>query len=252
MMDRKNLNKITYRKTDAFNTDPHDLDQSDHSRVVTNVEKLEVFFKSLDAHLIEKISEADAVVGCVAWLTHQGILSQLASVPHGVSIIVQKEDFLRPDKQSESDYHARLHRQYLSLNPISGPNDAQIERVSSSLLSGNKESWVDISVRCVGFAKQPNELVLPRMHHKFLVFCKYHDDFENYWNYYPYAVWTGSFNMTHNGTQSIENAVYIEDKKIAKAYFSEWFNMLLISENLDWTRKYCDPDIQMNDLTCIS
>jgi len=53
-------------------------------------------FQDLEGALIRYIAEADAVVGCVAWLTNLNVLRALAS-KFGVSIIVQKEEFLRPD-----------------------------------------------------------------------------------------------------------------------------------------------------------
>jgi phosphatidylserine/phosphatidylglycerophosphate/cardiolipin synthase-like enzyme len=85
------------------------------------------------------------------------------------------------------------------------------------------------------------------MHHKFLVFCRYSINEELAWPYIPYAVWTGSFNITKNGSRSLENAVYIQHPEVAMHYFFEWQQILEVSETLDWTSPYAAPDIQFND-----
>ena len=69
-----------------------------------------VYFWHLEKHLIHHIMTAEIVVGCVASITHQSILQALAKVPQGVSIIVQKEDFLRPDLGSNRNWRTELRR----------------------------------------------------------------------------------------------------------------------------------------------
>ena len=83
----------------------------------TNI-KSAVYFRNLDKHLITHIKKADLIVGCVAWLTHQGILQALANTPKGVSIIVQKEDFLRPDLRSNGNWRNELRRRYSKLKSL--------------------------------------------------------------------------------------------------------------------------------------
>ena len=86
------------------------------------------------------------------------------------------------------------------------------------------------------------------MHHKFFVFADVvrvkekwaGADYREY--FLPRAVWTGSFNPTFNGTQSRENAVYIESPKIAYEYMREFYRMLAISEPLDWTSEWVEPE----------
>ena len=73
-----------------------------------------VFFKDLEDHLINLIKEAQVVVGCVAWLTSIPILKAL-SEKKGISFIVQKEDFLRPDSMAMTNWKAQLHQLYDSL-----------------------------------------------------------------------------------------------------------------------------------------
>ena len=250
-MKKCNLNEITRRYTDYFNHEPADKLQADFSTRVVGNFAVESIFKNLEGRVVEKIRSADAVVGCVAWLTNEKILRALSEVKKGVSLILQKEDFLRPDFRTEADYVMRLHRQYSQLKEIEGPNDAQLEKLAHDIGEASAE-WIDLAVRCVGLAKDRSDVTLPRMHHKFLVFCRHVEDFDQFWNYVPYAIWTGSFNMTFNGTQSIENAVYIENEQIATSFFDEWFQMLMISEGLDWVSPYSEPDIQYNNLAALS
>src|SRR5689334_9810066 len=56
----------------------------------------EVVLRDLEDRLIRFIQDAPIIVGCVAWLTHPKILQALAT-REAVAVVVQKEDFLRPD-----------------------------------------------------------------------------------------------------------------------------------------------------------
>src|SRR2546426_5099329 len=75
---------------------------------------VKAIFKNLEGALIKEIRQADVVVGCVAWLTSEAILKALACRQH-VSIIVQKEDFLRPDLTSRRGWTGMLRRLYGAL-----------------------------------------------------------------------------------------------------------------------------------------
>lgn len=251
MIEKTNLNEIRARYTDFFNMKPGDRALANNSTSVSGAMEVESYFKNLDEAVVRKIKEADVVVGCVAWLTNIAILDALASVRDGVSIIVQKEDFLRPDYGIEFGYKTRLRQQYNRLQPAFPSVECQIEERALNVgeMSPGK---VDISVRCVGHLRGKDDFAMPRMHHKFLVFCNSIGIGEDFWNMRPYGVWTGSFNMTENATKSNENAVFIKQQKIAESYFLEWFDMLMISEDLDWTSEYAAPNLQFNNLGCIS
>jgi len=62
------------------------------------------------------------------------------------------------------------------------------------------------------------------MHNKFLIFAKVEESKEEHGVevVIPYAVWTGSFNLTKNATMSLENALYITDEEIVKVYFEKY------------------------------
>lgn len=249
-MDKLNLNDVTQRHTDFSNVEPKNQKQPDYSSIVHENVSVETIFKNLESRVIKKIECAEAVVGCVAWLTNQKILSALANVKDGVSIIVQKEDFLRPDQSSGESYKEKLRSLYSALSPVEMSYECEFERKSDSPHYGGGS--LDVSIRCVGHSNVVSEFATPRMHHKFLVFCNSAESLDSYWALEPYAVWTGSFNMTYNGTQSIENAIYVENRKVAESYFYEWLNMLQISEDLNWSSTYSEPDIQTNSLFVIS
>lgn len=84
---------------------------------------VEVVFRHIEMRLIEEIRKADMAFGCVAWITSEPILSALAE-KKGVVIIVQKEDFLRPDfgmpKERERKWRERLRRLYGRIRGIEG------------------------------------------------------------------------------------------------------------------------------------
>jgi hypothetical protein len=205
--------------------------------------EIDCYFDGLELALVRRMSEADLVVGCMAWMTNRAVLECLAKRPYGCQIVVQKEDFLRPGLVERNELQ-RLYgaldcpdRFALPLMTASGPSE----------LSYCGDPSCD-SVRVMGICHRKGENG-PRMHHKFLVFCRRvarvtenPDEFESYPDSFePYAVWTGSFNATENATRSRENAVYIRSEPIARHYCAEWTRTLALSESLDWTSAYVDP-----------
>jgi hypothetical protein len=202
---------------------------------------LEAYFRDLEDHVARHIKEADAIVGCVAWLTSPRILDALASVKGGVSIIVQKEEFLRPDLgvHSYATWREDLRSRYAALRSLGCWPDT-LQMVTSALDERNR---ID-PVRCAGMVREKCP-AQPRMHHKFLVFCRrtaarpkpvYEEGMRDWPT--PYAVWTGSFNFTVNGSNSLENAVFIQSAPVAERYYQEWQNVAWISEPLDWTSRW--------------
>jgi hypothetical protein len=86
----------------------------------------------------------------------------------------------------------------------------------------------------------------PRMHNKFLVFCRAATvDEESYDRFEPYAVWTGSFNLTYNASNSLENAILIRDEKISTAFLNEFGLIFGLSEKLDWSRSWSAPEYRI-------
>jgi hypothetical protein len=187
---------------------------------------VEVYFKNIEKHLIRHIDAADVVIGCVAWLTNWTILEAL-SKKRGVSIIVQKEDFLRPDDAgSRAAWNTRLRAAYDKL-------PATLDRYDSGFVGtvlGGMSRGADLSisaVRCVGNYNSEKVPASPKSHHKFVVFARSEWGMSSPYEdtrlmFVPYAVWTGSFNFTQNAVRSFENAVLMTDEKVVRAYLSEY------------------------------
>jgi hypothetical protein len=208
----------------------------------------QVFFRDLLDRLMEQIDAAEMVVGCVAWLSHFDVLEALAK-KDGVSIIVQKEDFLRPDSAAVSDPHAwrkRLRHAYeaipvgLSRGKLGGLLGEMLGREYRSRAEELSREWVIEDhmdpIRCVGQAEL-NGSAQPRMHNKFLIFCDL-----QHGRICPYAVWTGSFNISVNATRSLENAVLLKDEAIVRAYMREFIQIASVSEPLNWDAPAPTPE----------
>ena len=82
------------------------------------------------------------------------------------------------------------------------------------------------------------------MHNKFMIFARVEQSSDGSIPEIvtPYAVWTGSFNVTKNATMSLENALYITDSTIVNAYFQEFGQIAAMSEELDWTSTWAAPE----------
>lgn len=200
---------------------------------------LSVHFRNLADRLIEYINQADIVLGCVAWLTHTGVLKALAKKQ--AAIVVQKEDFLKPDiGKANASTRGSMHKLYNALH-------FDIDRYAEwggalHMLSFAGDPSIH-PVRCVGNFNRERKPAHPRMHNKFLVFAKVGLCGErSHPTPVPYAVWTGSFNVTKNAAMSLENAIYIERAEVVNAYFLEFQQIMAISEPLDWKSDWSAPE----------
>lgn len=204
---------------------------------------VEVLFRNQEQRLLEIIKsyEKGAIFGCVAWLTSTPILKALANCEN-VQIIVQKEDFLRPDIDTNNidKWKKELWQHYKDVT-------CNLNRFQFNEPIGNLSVCADPTVegiRCVGnhnFEKKP---AFPRAHHKFLVFCTIEND-----NYKPVALWTGSFNLTKNATQSFENVLYFTDmsgeNEIINSFLKEHHQVFAISEQLNWENDWTTPEFRI-------
>jgi len=192
---------------------------------------VQVVFQNLEDRLIEHIDAADGVLGCMAWLTNRRILEALARKKF-VSILVQKEDWLRPDGAGWSV--DRLLRLYSKL-PAIGRFDLDIPYSYCT-------DFDVPPIMCVGNCPLEKSPAMARMHHKFLVMCHFqgpHDIVT------PTSVWTGSFNATENGTKSLENAVVITNAEIASEYHREWLGLFGLAEPLNWDHRWVTPEFRI-------
>jgi hypothetical protein len=187
---------------------------------------VEAFVDQLPMYLCERIKDASFIAGCMAWFTNRRVLDVMARLETGCQIVVQKEDFLRPDDDVTNIELRALYGQLKCPDRFNLPLSDGSGRVSLSYLG---DPSCD-AVRCMGVRNRGNG---PRMHHKFFVFFNR--------DLVPYAVWTGSFNATSNGQRSRENAVFIRSARLARFYADEWTRALSLSEPLDWESEYVDP-----------
>ena len=236
-METLNLNRLTIPVEGERNKS---LDDFSIHLANPKFETIEAIFKNQEKRLLEIISsfEKGAIFGCIAWLTSKSILKALAKC-ETVQIIVQKEDFLRPDLDTKNVelWKVQLWKLYKAIN-------CKMERHQFREPMGNLSVFSDPTVegiRCVGNHNQERKAAFPRAHHKFLVFC----ELDQNENYSPVALWTGSFNFTQNASNSFENVLYLVDKagnnEIINAYLKEHHQIFSLSEQLNWSERWAAP-----------
>ena len=159
----------------------------------------ECYFRNLEDHLVEFIRESESVVICMAWLTNQKVLKVLLEKP--CVLILQNETWLN----KKGGLAKKARDMY-----------ASIRSSKKSIVVGNETIKEDLLV--CGMISHPQN-----MHHKFVVRIQEGN---------PTSVWTGSFNPTTNGNESIENALVIHNEQIARAYFQEFLSVKAISKPL--------------------
>ena len=240
LMKNTNLNEYSFVKDGhGGNGIAHQLDNSIIEYTQANVS---VFFRNQKRRLIKEINNSNVIVGCIAWLTDQDILKALAAPGKLVSIVVQKEDFLRPDGDCSNPWAVKLRKMYDAIS--GGLTRYDITKFTSELSYSGDPSVA--AIRCVGNHNRTKNPSHPRMHNKFLVFGRlptvnsktgYGEN-----TIIPEKVWTGSMNLSHNSGLSFENAVLIRSGSIAGAYLNEYAQILAFSEPLDWEVDWCSPE----------
>jgi hypothetical protein len=235
------LNKVWPKVTCTFGVRVYD-EVRDNSAVSANG-MARAYFRNLEECLIRHIGQAEMIVGCVAWLSNERILNALATVKHGVAIVVQKEDFLRPDLGADSSWKQRIRSLYGALRSIDRAPVEWPGFIGTLSLTGGPD--ID-PVRCVGSYNRDRRPAFARMHNKFLVFCRpvFVAERDNCPTFdpRPFAVWTGSFNFTRNASQSLENALFIQEPTLVEAYYREWEQIEAISEDLNWDSDWVQPE----------
>lgn len=203
----------------------------------------EVIFRNTEERLIELINEYknDIIFGCVAWLTSIPILKALAKCKN-VQIIVQKEDFLRPDLDT-TNYDT--WKETIQINYKNLKFELERHQCNEPIchLSVCGDPTVD-PIRCLGNHNSSKIPAFPRAHHKFLVFCKLENK-----KYITEKLWTGSFNLTYNATMSFENVIVLTDKsgenEILNAFLNEHHQLFALSEPLDWKETWVTPEFRI-------
>jgi hypothetical protein len=259
-----NLNELCIPSDGNYSDDlQKGLSETAHVRELPEElpQKVSVFFEDLEARLVQEIEKHELVFGCVAWLSNRRVLQALAKKKH-VGIVIQKEDFLRPD--SDDEYGNKIKSLYEALPPMApfggSVDGADPKRVNFFYFVNTccGELAGLHPIRIMGLPNVQRKAAMPRMHHKFLCFgnigqyeveikegvCA--DDAYSFTDSFQCfseikSVWTGSFNVTQNATRSRENAVLIEGGEIPLDYYQEFQRIWLASEEIEphhWCGKW--------------
>ena len=238
-------------------------EQRDHGCASRAVE-VEVVFRNHRKKLLGLLNEAEqqgwVCFGSMAWFTDPLVLAAIARTP--ASIIVQKEDHLRPDipvGRNLAAWRERLRRMYEAIEASDQQGDPAVpfDRLHMPWPLCDMSYGEDKSVagvRCFGVRNDRSGKTTsrPLMHHKFFVFAKgiwqpepgregeENPDQEFHWH--PEVVWTGSYNCSLLAPRSRENALIIRDANIGSAYLHEWAEIMALSEPLDWDSEWLAPE----------
>jgi hypothetical protein len=226
--------------------------QRDHGCISGQVE---VVFRDHQGRLLRLFEEAQAkdlvCLGAVAWLTDPAVLEAMAKLP--TAVVVQKEDFLRPDSAAIHDrkrWKVQLRSLYDAIACSGRHCDLFIRQnfpdpLGALYLVGDQSI---AGVRCVGLRNDrvASGVRHPLMHNKFLVFARLrfvpeHDEEKDEPLWDPQIVWTGSYNLSRMAHRSRENTVVIRNPTVASAYLHEWVDLMSLSEPLDWGSDWVDP-----------
>jgi len=232
-MPNLNLNELLIPDADGNDQKLNDFSvQSDN---------LSIYFRNLEDNLVNHIKSADIILGAVAWLTSYPVLDALAQDNKDVVFVIQKEDFLRPDMGQFKGFKKILKKKYGKLKNTLTRYDF-IDTILPNM-SFSSDPSID-PVSCVGNINNAKVAAFPRMHNKFLIFAKRNNDSDltnDEKSIIPYAVWTGSYNITKNAAMSFENALYITDLKVVNAFYKEFAQIIALSESLDWFKDWVEP-----------
>lgn len=173
----------------------------------------QAYFQDLNQVLIAHILEAEYIYGCVAWLTHVDIIRALKQKK--CCIVINQENWIHP-------FRSKNVKDYAELTPIPLEYIQQLDR----RLTPIKPGYVSPAIRSIGTpsgdsSSDPNQSN-QMMHHKFLIMESRG----------MRGVWTGSFNMTHNATNSLENAIFCTDEHVVQEYKKEFVKMFKLSGEL--------------------
>lgn len=239
----------------------------DDNKIENQVASISSYFRNLKDEIISNINKADAVFGCVAWLTHKEIIDALVR-KENVSIVVSEQS--APNKMQT----LKKHRNWLKLAHLENKNNAFfafLNQMYVGVEEPSSDNEIDSVRKIIPRALLPTQNLTTTndqndldilMHNKFLVFAKigftkevlqeisiaYYAntlgartcDPKKYLETYatpvisPYAVWTGSYNFTAHSENHFENGLYICNEKIAEHYLNEFLQIYMLSRPLDF------------------
>jgi len=176
-----------------------------------------VHFSNISDRLIEFLvrnkTKTTALVGCQYWFSEERVLNYLALQKLPVQFIVQKQRiWQKNDDRKIAQSSSAAFRKYTMKVKLRDAYDRLVP------LAPSKEP-----VRCLGICSKRNQSAL--LHHKFIVLL--HDG-------RPWCAITGSFNLTANAGNNLENLLIAENEEIAQRFYNEWLALVPHSESLDF------------------
>lgn len=193
----------------------------------------ECHFRDIEDHLLQAIYDwNDIIVGCIYTLTSDRVVDALVRNCPGVSIVIQKTDWLM-----RADSWFRPTLEFLADHGL--PREIMpwpLDRMDGEPYVDDRP-YVE-GIRCLGYSAG---IYTPKMHNKFLVFCHLEDG-----ALVGKKVWTGSFNLTATAGKSFENAILIDDEDIATAYLNEYAQICTLSEPVVWKTSHPNPTWRLN------
>jgi hypothetical protein len=214
---KEDLNALPLLTTAGPHTMPN------HSGMSTGAQ---VIWATQDLHslALKYITASEFVLGCMAWVNDRDIL-QAMSLKKGVALLLQKERWLHNPREQWQYDKLELY------NNIRGiPFEAMPWPLSGVMQGGIGATAGPLAmppVRMLGDSRDTKGR--PLMHNKFLIFCRGPNKPE------PYAVWTGSTNLTFTARRSLENAVIVFDKRMAQSYMQYFCQLYARAEELSST-----------------
>jgi phosphatidylserine/phosphatidylglycerophosphate/cardiolipin synthase-like enzyme len=188
-----------------------------------NKNDVDVYFTDITSSFIRCLQnlQPNAICGAMYHLSSSTILQHLAHMKIPTNFIIQKQNtWERKPKKNigknvvssawKQNKKVKLREMYDALTPMEGYESA---------------------VSCIGSCHKDNQSL---MHHKFVIFMRHSPGDAK--NMEPFALWNGSFNFSFNATQSLENAMLIQDEKIVQAFYKEWLKLQKFKEPLDWKK----------------
>ena len=156
------------------------------------------------------------VVGCVAWLSDPQVIDELAKYCENVFLIVNDEDF-------SSWGNGKTHLLYDRL--------PWCKRSLCKLFSHLSDSYIPMKGEGTFAPVRTIEKTYDShlMHNKYVIFMLRS---EQTGLLQCESVWMGSVNFTKNSLNNLESSVYMEDGRVAKAFFNDFTNLFLLSRPL--------------------
>lgn len=227
MFKKDFYDEIDLENIENFN----ELIHTDYSHRSGNIT---VHFRGIKEKLLSEIKESEIILGAVAWLTDHDILEEISKKP--CQILLQKEDFLRPDMEVSLSNGSKLKLKK-AYDEISF--DYTSMNFSNKIMELSYDDIFDIEpVRCFGYLTDKYRHCSPKMHNKFLIFAEFDIDSKKI---KAKKVWSGSANLTVISMHSLENAILIEDEIIATQYLKEYEYIYYLSESLNWDSTWASP-----------